>query len=40
VKYRINRGVYIQIQRLRHISLQKVKPGLVLQCADIALGAG
>jgi hypothetical protein len=40
MKYRVNRSVYIQTQRLRDVSLQKVKPGMTLQRADIALGTG
>jgi hypothetical protein len=40
MKYRVNRSIYIQIQRLRDVSLQKVKPDITLQRADIALGTG
>jgi hypothetical protein len=40
MKYRVNRSVNCEIQRLGYVSLQKVKPGMTLQRTDIALGTG
>jgi hypothetical protein len=40
MKYRVNRGVHSEIQWLGYVSLQKVKPAMTLQRADVALGPG